>query len=222
MSRQYLTSNRAYNLYWLGRHIKRLEIELVAIDRTFNEIIDMNHDAGRALFEKLDIGLAYDDALDYLEQCMYGEHEGRLYNIIQNARENAIISRNYLHQDAFTAITELYLLFKKNATNINGIDYQFIDTGLSIIIRIWGAMHQFQKYQQSYDFIRFGQLVEKIDLSFRLDEQMEISLLRIDDLDALALQLNPHYIKERLYGMRSVKLLDKINSKIDQIITDRL
>lgn len=222
MSRQYLTSNRAYNLYWLGRHIKRLEIELVAIDRTFNEIIDMNHDAGRALFEKLDIDLHYDDALDYLEQCMYGEHEGRLYNIIQNARENAIISRNYLHQDAFTAITELYLLFKKNATNINGIDYQFIDTGLSIIIRIWGAMHQFQKYQQSYDFIRFGQLVEKIDLSFRLDEQMEISLLRIDDLDALALQLNPHYIKERLYGMRSVKLLDKINSKIDQIITDRL
>lgn len=221
MNRQYLTADKAYNLYWLGRHIKRIEIEIVAIDNTFNQVIDKNKNAGKELFKRLDIDLDYRDALEYLEACMYGDHEGRLYDIIQNARENAIIVRNYLQQDAFTAIIELYQFFKKNATNINGIDYQFIDTVLGIIIRIWGAMHQFQKYERSYDFVLFGQLVEKIDLSLRLDEQMELSLLRIADLDVLGSKLNSNYRKEMVYGLSSSKILDKINHKINEIITDQ-
>lgn len=222
MNEQYLTASRAYNLYWLGRHIKRIEIEIVAIDRTFNEIIDRNREAGRELFSKLDIDLKYTNALEYLEECMYGDHEGRMYDIIQNARENAIIARNYLQQDAFTAIIELYQVFKKNANNINGIDYQFIETVLGIIIRIWGAMHQFLKYQKSYDFVRLGQLVEKVDLSMRLDEELELSLLRIDDIDALALSLNSSYQKENLCGMKCSKILDKVNDKINQVITDKI
>jgi len=222
MHRQYLTANRAHNLYWLGRHIKRIEIEIVAIDKTFNQIIDKNKEAGREFFAKLDIELKYQNALEYLEECMYGNHEGRMYDIIQNARENAIIARNYLQQDAFTAIIELHQLFKKSENSLNGIDYQFIDTVLGIIIRIWGAMHQFLKYQSSYDFIRLGQLVEKVDLSIRLDEQMEFALLRIADIDKLALQLNSHYQKEKLSGLKCSKILDKVNDKINLIVTDKI
>jgi uncharacterized alpha-E superfamily protein len=222
MHKQYLTADRAFNLYWLGRHIKRIEIEIVAIDRTFNQIIDKNREAGRELFSKLDIELKYQNALEYLEECMYGDHEGRMYDIIQNARENAIIARNYLQQDAFTAIIELHQFFEKNANNISGIDYQFVDTVLGIIIRIWGAMHQFLKYQMSYDFIRLGQLVEKVDLSMRLDEQRDFALLRIDDIDALALKLNRNYEKENLCGLKCSKILDHVNEKINKVITDKI
>jgi uncharacterized alpha-E superfamily protein len=222
MHRQYITANRAYNLYWLGRHIKRLEIEIVAIDEIFNQIVDKNKEAGRELFRKLDIELKYQNVSEYLEECMYGDHPGRMYDIVQNARENSIIARNYLPQDAFTAIIELYQLFQENEKNLNQIDYNFIDSVLDIILRIWGAMHQYMQYQSSYDFIRLGRLVEKVDLSMRLDEQTEFTLLLIDDIDEIALRLNSKYQKEKLSGLKYSKILDKVNNKINMVVTDKV
>jgi uncharacterized alpha-E superfamily protein len=222
MHRQYITANRAHNLYWLGRHIKRLEIEIVAIDEIFNQIVDKNKEAGRELFRKLDIELKYQNVSEYLEECMYGDHPGRMYDIVQNARENSIIARNYLPQDAFTAIIELYQLFQENEKNLNQIDYNFIDSVLDIILRIWGAMHQYMQYQSSYDFIRLGRLVEKVDLSMRLDEQTEFTLLLIDDIDEIALRLNSKYQKEKLSGLKYSKILDKVNNKINMVVTDKV
>lgn len=222
MHKQYLTANRARNLYWLGRHIKRLEIEMVAIDEIFNQIIDKNKEAGRELFRKLDIELKYRNVSEYLEECIYGDHPGRMYDIVQNARENSIIARNYLPQDAFTAIIELYQLFQENEKNLSQIDYNFIDSVLDIILRIWGAMHQFMQYQSSYDFIRFGRQVEKVDLSMRLDQQTEFTLLLIDDIDEIALRLNSTYQKEKLSGLKYSKILDKVNDKINMVVTDKV
>ena len=222
MHKQYVTANKAHNLYWLGRHIKRLEIEIVAIDEIFNQIIDKNKEAGRELFRKLDIELKYQNVSEYLEECIYGDHPGRMYDIVQNARENSIIARNYLPQDAFTAIIELYQLFQENEKNLNQIDYNFIDSVLDIILRIWGAMHQFMQYQSSYDFIRLGRLVEKVDLGIRLDQQTEFTLLLIDDIDEIALRLNSTYQKEKLSGFKNSKILDKVNDKINMVVTDKV
>ena len=212
---------RAENLYWLGRHIKRLEIEMVAIDETFLKIIDKNKEAGRELFVKLGVDLKYKNVSDYLHESIFGEHESNLYIIAKNIRENAIMSRNYLPQDAFTSIVELYQLFKANYKSLHQVDYNFIDIVLNIILRIRGALHQFLKYQSSYDFIRLGRLVEKVDLSLRLDEQTEFILLLIDDIDTIALRLNSGYQKEKLSGLKHAKLLDKVNTKIHMIITDK-
>ncbi len=134
----------------------------------------------------------------------------------------AIIARNYLPQDAFTAIIELYQLFKHNENRLTPIDYNFINAVLNIILRIWGAMHQFLEYQSSYDFIRLGRLVEKVDLGLRLDKQTEFTLLLIDDIDTIALRLNSAYQKEKLSGLRYSKILDKVNAKIDRVVTDKI
>lgn len=222
MHRQYITANMAQNLYWLGRNIKRLEIEIVAIDETFNQIIDTNKEAGRELFAKLGVELKYQNVSDYLEESIFGDHECNLYVVVKNARENAIMARNYLPQDAFTAIIELYQLFKENENSLNQIDYNFIDIVLNIILRIWGAMHQFLQYQSSYDFIRLGRLVEKVDLSMRLDKQTEFTLLLIDDINEIALRLNSSYQKEKLSGLTYSKILDKVNDKINFIVTDKI
>ena len=222
MNKQYLTANRAVNLYWLGRHVKRLEIEMVAIDETFLKIIDTNKEAGRELFKKLGVDLNYKNVSDFLHEAIFAEHQSNLYMIVQNIRENAIMSRNYLPQDAFTSIIELYQLFKVNKNSIHQVNYNFIDIVLNIILRIWGAMHQFLQYQSSYDFIRFGRLVEKVDLSLRLEEQTEFTLLLIDDIDAIALRLNSSYQKEKLSGLKCSKVLDKVNNKIHMIVTDKI
>jgi uncharacterized alpha-E superfamily protein len=222
MHRQYITAKKAHNLYWLGRHIKRLEIEMVAIDESFDKVIDKDKEYGRELFKKLDIELTYQNTSEYLEECIYGDHECNLYCVVQNARENCIIARNYLPQDAFTAIIELSQLFKENEKRLNQIDYNFINAVLNIILRIWGAMHQFLEYKNSYDFIRLGRLVEKVDLGLRLDEQTEFTLLLIDDIDEIALRLNSSYQKEKLSGLRCSKILDKVNNKINRVVTDKI
>lgn len=220
MHRQYLTAHIAQNLFWLGRHIKRLEIELVAIDETFIQIVDKNKEAGRELFTKLDVDLTYQNVSEYLEESIFGEHEGNLYFIVKNIRENAIMARNYLPQDAFTAIIELYQLFKANENSLSPVDYNFTDIVLNVILRILGALHQFLQYQSSYDFIRLGLLIEKVDLSLRLNEQTEFILLLIDDIDEIALRLNSNYQKEKLSGLNYSHILDKVNTKINMIITD--
>ncbi|MCW8822307.1 MAG: alpha-E domain-containing protein, partial [Sulfurovum sp.] len=171
---------------------------------------------------KLGVELKYQNVSDYLEESIFGDHECNLYDIVKNARENAIMARNYLPQDAFTAIIELYQLFKENENSLNQIDYNFIDIVLNIILRIWGAMHQFLQYQSSYDFIRLGRLVEKLDLSIRLNEQTEFSLLLIDDIDKIALRLNSAYQKEKLSGLTYSKMLDRVNDKINMIVTDTI
>lgn len=222
MNRQYITANRAENLYWLGRHIKRLELEMVAIDETYLQIVNGHTEAGKDLFAKLEVDLSYKNVSDFLEKSIFGNHVCNLYLIVQNARENAIMARNYLPQDAFTAIIELYRLFKENEDRLSEIDYKFIDITLNLILRIWGAMHQFLQYQKSYDFIRLGRLVEKVDLGLRLDAQTEFTLLLIDDIDTIALRLNNNYQKEKLSGLKYSKILDKVNQTIHRVITDTI
>lgn len=218
----YITANIAHNLYWLGRNVKRLEIEIIAIDETFNQIVDHNKDAGRELFARLGEELEYQNVSEYLEESIFGEHGSNLFIIVKNIRENAIMCRNYIPQDTFTAIIELYHLFKARENSLNQVDYNFIDIVLNIILRIWGALHKFLQYKVSYDFIRLGRLVEKVDLSIRLNQQTHFSLLLIDDIDEIAFRLNSSYQKEKLSGLKHSEILDKVNGKIDMVITDHV
>ena len=43
---QIMTANVASNLYWLGRYLERVEATLLAINKAYDSIIDVDFDAG--------------------------------------------------------------------------------------------------------------------------------------------------------------------------------
>jgi len=52
MKQQLLTANVATNLYWLGRHLERIELSLFEINNAYDKIIDVDKDAGVKLYKK--------------------------------------------------------------------------------------------------------------------------------------------------------------------------
>ncbi len=221
MPKQYLTKEMANNLYWFGRYIKRLEIELDAVEVTFDKVIDVDPDAGRTLFARLGATLHYKSATEYLQEAIYGEHPVRLFEIVQHLRENAIIARNYLHADTFAAVIQLHRHFAKHEHSIYDVDYHFFDHAFEMILQIWGGMHQYLQYHKSDRFIQLGEMIEKVDLRIRLDEQMEFALLLLEDIDVVAKSLTPDYRQERMTGLRPEKMLQKVNRIIDHIVVDK-
>ena len=54
---QYLTANVATNMYWLGRYLERIESSLYEINKAYDQVIDVDKDAGVKLYKKFDIDL---------------------------------------------------------------------------------------------------------------------------------------------------------------------
>ena len=90
---QLLTANVASNIYWLGRYLQRVEATLYQIEKAFDQIIDVDKNAGVDLYLKFGIQIEYTDTVDFLKVAICGEHPANLATIMHNARESAIISR---------------------------------------------------------------------------------------------------------------------------------
>jgi uncharacterized alpha-E superfamily protein len=138
---QLVTANVATTLYWLGRYLERTETTLYEILKAYDDIIDVNTDAGVELYKKLDIDLKYTNANNFLHVAILGEHESNILDIMTNARESAIISRHGIDTEAFGEIIELHALFK-SISDISDIDYKLIDEARSLIREIWGTLSE--------------------------------------------------------------------------------
>ena len=109
---QLLTANVATSMYWLGRYLERIESTLFEIDKAYDLIIDVDKNAGVELYKKFDIDLKYVTAIDFLDKSIRGDHAANLSVMMQNARENAIISRANIDESAFGEIIALNELFQ--------------------------------------------------------------------------------------------------------------
>lgn len=138
---QLLTANVATSMYWLGRYLERIEGTLFEINKAYDQIVDVDKKAGVTLYEKFDIDLEYVSAIDFLDKSIRGDHAGNLSEMMQNARENAIISRANIDESAFGEIIALNHLFEMIQKSPKPIDYNDIDMALSLINEIWVPMH---------------------------------------------------------------------------------
>ncbi len=216
---QLLTANVASNLYWFGRYLERIEATLVEVVSTFDKIIDLDKDAGKKLYKKFDINIDYNNSREFLDVAIFGEHEANMNQLMEFARENAIISRASMDTEAFGSVIELSDVFR-NANNSGfWIDFNFIDHVLSLISEIWGELTRNQKRNTSDYFIRLGKLVEKADLHLRLEKDKEFSLVVMDEIDTIVSILSPDseftsYDENESYET----ILNSMNSKINKII----
>lgn len=216
-----LTANVASNIYWLGRHLERIESTLIEIINTFDEIIDVDKAAGKKLYKKLEIDIKYKNSTEFLYEALLGEHDANIYLLSQFVRENAIIGRSEIDTNAFGSIIELSELLKQAHNDHLDIDCAFVERLSAMVSEIWGELTKHQERNTSDYFIRLGKLVEKVDFHLRLKRSKFFSLVIMDEIDGIVLKLNPE-AQFVPHGERESydTILNSINAKIDKIIVE--
>lgn len=218
---QLLTANVASNLYWFGRYLERVETTLIEIVYLFDKIIDIDKDAGKKFYKKLGIDLEYENAKDFLNVAIFGDHSSNLYSLISCAKENAIVSRSNMDTEAFGSVIELADLLKHSSHASFNIDCRFIDYVLSLISEIWGELTRRQRRNNSDYFIRLGKLVEKVDFHLRMEKDKEFSLVVMDEIDKIVTRLAPNAkFKSHDENESYEQILNSINAKINKIIVE--
>ncbi|MDZ7818824.1 MAG: alpha-E domain-containing protein [Aliarcobacter sp.] len=217
---QLITANVATNLYWFGRYLERIEATLLEIISASDKIIDTDKEAGVKLFKKLEIDIEYKDTKDFLNIAIFGNHDSNIHNLIEFARENAIICRADMYTEAFGSVIELSNLIKKGS-HLPQVDCHFLDEVLSLISSIWGKLTRRQKRDTSDYFIRLGKLVEKVDFHLRLERNKEFSLVVMDEIDKIVSILAPDAVFKPHDEKDSYEvILNSINAKINKIIVE--
>lgn len=219
---KYVTANVATNLYWLGRYLERAAITLREIAIVYDDVIDVDKDAGVKLYEKFDIELKYSNAHDFLHEAILGDHNGNMLNIVTNARENAIICRHLLDNEAFGEIIELHALFLNTHKHHLEIDYKLMDHAQSLIGEIWNA-RSYKEHQDLSDlFFRIGKIVEEADHRIRFDGDEDIIKSIIQEVDSIVERLIGESAQEQSQetGSGEVDLLTELNAKIHKVIVE--
>lgn len=223
---QLLTANVANSMYWLGRYLERIEATLFEINRAYDHIIDVDINVGAAIFKKFDIDLRYVSAMDFLDKAIRGDHVANIAGMMQNARENAIISRAYIDESAFGEIIALNDLFQTIQTSPVHIDYDDIDKALSLINEIWGA-HSHRGHRKYSDyFFKLGKLVEEVDFRLRFDRNLEMTEIILTEINTVVKILNPELdmkleCPQEKKGDTQSNIMNCIYMTIDKIIIDR-
>jgi uncharacterized alpha-E superfamily protein len=219
-----VTANVASSLYWLGRYLERTEATLYKVIKAYDEIIDVNHDAGVNLYKNFDVVLEYKNANNFLRAAIFGEHTSNLLEVMINARESAIISRHLIDTEAFGEIIELHALFLKTSKEAQGVDYRFIDVARSLIREIWGTLSEREHKKNADDFVRLGKLVEEADFRIRFGKDESVTMTIIDEIDMIVESLsNEDYKSESMtqdQGGSEENLLNFVNNKIKSVIID--
>ena len=153
---QIMTANVANNIYWLGRYLERVESTLLEINTVYDNIIDVNLDAGKIFYSSLGIEISYENASDFIHEAILGDHDANLKVLLDYVRENAIISRSYIDLEAFGSIIQLHDLFVKIDSKEENIDFVFIDEALSLISEIWGEFTRKETRNVDDYFLKLG------------------------------------------------------------------
>ncbi|MBU0924001.1 alpha-E domain-containing protein [bacterium] len=217
---QLITANVATNLYWFGRYLERIEATLLEIITASDKVIDTDKQAGVKLFKKLEMDIEYKDTKDFLNIAIFGNHDSNINNLMECARENAIISRADMYTEAFGSVIELSELIKRGS-HLPQVDCSFLDEVLSLISAIWGKLTRRQKRDTSDYFIRLGKLVEKVDFHLRLERNKMFSLVVMEEIDKIVKILAPDAVFKPHDEKDSYEvILNSINAKINKIIVE--
>ncbi len=215
---QLLTATTASNLYWFGRYIERMEAILIELSDLFDRIVDVDANAGSLFYARLGVTLEYKDARDFINVALFGDHHANMMRLAYNARENAIISRNYIDAEAFGTIIELYRLLEHESKNMYTVDFDFVDAIMTRISALWGSLNHRLKRRNSDYFIRIGKLVEKVDFNLRQGCDNEFVGVILEEIDTMAALLVEDYVRAKTSGVERDTLIAEVNAKIDRII----
>ncbi|MBP6497822.1 MAG: alpha-E domain-containing protein [Campylobacteraceae bacterium] len=205
-----ISPQTAENLYWMGRYIQRAETMTRLVIQTFDKILDIDPNEGTRLYAKMGVELIYKTPQEFLQKSIFGLEYASLIYTIDNARENAILTRSHLPNRMFSRINALYLKYQ-NAKQISPVSIFWLESTLQELDAIWGNLELSLVEAKEIPFIEFGRITERMDLNVRLYNSMEAALFDLEKLNFLGLKLTPHYKKLSLSSSNMEKTLKKIS-----------
>lgn len=205
-----ISPQTAENLYWMGRYIQRAETMTRLVIQTFDKILDIDLNEGTRLYSKMGVELEYKTPQEFLQKSIFGLEYASLIYTIDNARENAILTRSHLPNRMFSRINALYLKYQ-NAKQMTPVSIFWLESTLQELDAIWGNLELSLVEAKEIPFIEFGRITERMDLNVRLYNSMEAALFDLEKLNFLGLKLTPHYKKLSLSSSNMEKTLKKIN-----------
>lgn len=205
-----ISPQTAENLYWMGRYIQRAETMTRLVIQSFDKILDIDPDEGTRLYAKMGVELIYKTPQEFLQKSIFGLEYASLIYTIDNARENAIVTRSHLPNRMFSRINALYLKYQ-NAKETLPVSIFWLESTLQELDAIWGNLELSLVEAKEIPFIEFGRITERMDLNIRLYNSMEAALFDLEKLNFLGSKLTPHYKKLSLSSSNTEKTLKKIN-----------
>lgn len=206
-----ISPQTALNLYWMGRYIQRAESMTRLIISTFDEMLDRNPKEGEELYAKLGLELQFSSAQDFLLKSLFKLEHVSLITAVDNARENAILTRASLPYRVFNRINALYIKYH-NAVNEPKISLTWLESTLQELDAIWGNLDLMLIELKETPFLKLGKVIERMDLDIRLFDSMEATLLDIEKLNIIAEQIRPNHKKFSLPSSDKHKALQRINN----------
>lgn len=210
-----LSVRNADSLYWVGRYLQRFEILAKESIKSFDSVIDIDFNDAKRLFSKIGYNISYDSSNNFLNYVTKDLECGSLLCCITSARENAIVLRDLIDDEAFRGINLIHSELK----SLNKIDVKHLERLVRELDRFWGYVFIKTTRSKSQAFIEFGQVVEAIDLKLRLFRDISTVLYDIDKLNTLGKSIDENFSHIEVHGDMPIDdLLNIINSKVTQII----
>ena len=206
-----ISPQTALNLYWMGRYIQRAESMTRLIISTFDEMLDRNPNDAQELYAKLGLDLHFNSAQDFLQKSLFTLEHVSLITAIDNARENAILTRASLPYRVFNRINSLFIKYQ-NAKNEPKISLTWLEATLQELDAIWGNLDLMLIELKETPFIKLGKVIERMDLDIRLFDAIEATLFDVEKLNIIAEQIRPNHKKFTLSTSDKHKALQRINN----------
>ena len=149
-----ISPQTAENLYWMGRYIQRAETMTRLVIQTFDKILDIDPNEGTRLYAKMGVELIYKTPQEFLQKSIFGLEYASLIYTIDNARENAILTRSHLPNRMFSRINALYLKYQ-NAKQISPVSIFWLESTLQELDAIWGNLELSLVEAKEIPFIEF-------------------------------------------------------------------
>ena len=174
-----MLSRTASSLYWLGRYVERADFIARLVEATVRLDVLSPRPAGEAAWVSAlrvtETDTAFDQTPGEVSQknvahflTIDSSHQGSIVRCLDMARNNARAVRTALTREAWTAVNRAWLVFDKRASVGGAVATLNLVEAVQTEARGFeGAIHKMLR-NETTQFIRLGQAVERADNTARL------------------------------------------------------
>jgi uncharacterized alpha-E superfamily protein len=154
------------NLYWLGRYAERVYTTLDTFFDYHDIMLDKDKNSYRGFLEKLDIEDRYDNYEKFIQEFLFGTAPFTINSAFQRAYDCALVIRGMIGSESL-AYLELAANTFRSSQNAKNLRLALMPV-MDYMLAYWGSIDDNITISEVGTLIRFGKLVERLDLYFRL------------------------------------------------------
>ncbi len=177
-----ITTERANELFWLGRYAERVYTTVNEFSKGFDRMIDETSDSYREYCKRVSIPDVYEDKADFLRSYPFDDTnpDSIISNLIR-AYDNAIVLRDDIGSSTLSYIQlAVYDMRKAAIGNAPLVGLLKVTDDL---YAFWGCLDDSVASQSERSIVKTGRRVERVDLYLRFGMPAEVIQHEINRLE---------------------------------------